>query len=194
MAMRSYLVTWNKARYLEAKRRGTPFNPVDAGIGINTGECCVGNMGSEQRFDYSVLGDEVNLASRLEGQSKSYGVDIVVGQLTAEGASDLAVLELDLIRVKGKTKPSRIFALLGDPALQASAPFQTLTARQLEMLAAFRAKRWDDARALVAECLALDTRKTRLRKLYAMYAERIDAFKANPPGEDWDGVYVATSK
>jgi len=84
-----------------------------AGIGINTGPASVGNMGSKQRFAYSALGDTVNLASRLEGQTKAYGVRILLSEATARQVADMAVLELDLLRVKGKTEPVRIYTLVG---------------------------------------------------------------------------------
>ena len=90
------------------------------GIGLNTGICCVGNLGSETRFDYSVIGDNVNVASRLEGQSKTYDVGTIVGESTTARAPDFAFLELDLLKVKGKTEATRIFALLGDSALKQS--------------------------------------------------------------------------
>src|SRR5947209_19541968 len=85
------------------------------GIGINTGECCVGNFGSQQRFDYSLLGDPVNLSSRLEGLTKQYGVDLIIGEDTAAGLDDPGLIELDLVAVKGKTRAVRIFTLPPHP-------------------------------------------------------------------------------
>ena len=107
----------------EAEAKGRPFKPVQLGIGLNTGICCVGNLGSETRFDYSVIGDNVNVASRLEGQSKTYDVGTVVGESTTARAPDFAFLELDLLKVKGKTEATRIFALLGDSAFKQSPNF-----------------------------------------------------------------------
>src|SRR5262249_5901045 len=98
----------------EAKARGEPLIPIRLGIGINSGPCVVGNMGSQLRFNYSVLGDAVNLASRLEGQTKNYGVPIVAGTSTMATADDeFAFLELDFIRVKGKREPEIVYGIFG---------------------------------------------------------------------------------
>jgi adenylate cyclase len=176
----------------EAEAKGRPFKPVQLGIGLNTGVCCVGNLGSETRFDYSVIGDNVNLASRLEGQSKTYDVGTVVGETTTARAPEFAFIELDLLKVKGKTEATRIFALLGDNALKQSQDFIALTARHGEFLARFRAKDWDAAEALSRECEALNS--SRLDRLYALYRERIAFFRTNPPSPQWDGTAEALSK
>jgi adenylate cyclase len=165
---------------------------VKIGIGLNTGVCCVGNLGTETRFDYSVIGDNVNLASRLEGQSKTYDVGTVVGQSTADRAPDFAFLELDLLKVKGKTEATRIFALLGDDAVKSTHGFADLAARHDEMLQRFRAKDWDTADALRRECDRINGRG--LDRLYAIYGERIAYFRHNPPPPDWDGSAEAIDK
>ena len=193
LVMMDRLGPLNEELRKEAEEEGRKDVPIKIGIGLNTGECCVGNMGSDLRFDYSVLGDDVNLASRLEGQSKSYGVDIVIGENTQVRADGFATLELDLIQVKGKTVPVRIFALMGDEALADDTTFQALLAKHGDMLAAFRGQEWTRMRALVAECRERAP-GLGLGPLYDLYDERCDAFEADPPGDDWDGVFVATTK
>ncbi len=170
--------------------------PVNIGIGLNTGPCVVGNMGSEMRFDYTALGDTVNLASRLEGQSKPYGVQIVLGAAVAEAVGkDFALFELDLVRVKGKRLPARIFGCFGDAEMAAGAEFAAVAAANGEMRAAYLAQDWAGARAALdrlvqaGQAMGLD-----LAGYAALYRARIDGFEAAPPGPDWDGVFVATSK
>jgi adenylate cyclase len=192
LRMMREMETLNERWREEAEAKGRPFKPVRLGIGLNTGICCVGNLGSETRFDYSVIGDNVNVASRLEGQSKTYDVGTVVGESTTVRAPDFAFLELDLLKVKGKTEATRAFALLGDNALKQSPDFIRLTERHQEFLARFRAKDWDAAEALSRECEQLNT--ARLDRLYALYRERIDFFRMNPPPPQWDGTAEALSK
>ena len=194
LAMGDALAIRNAQLRETAKQLGKSVITVRIGIGINTGECCVGNMGSDQRFDYSVLGDEVNVASRLEGQSKTYGVTILIGEQTHQQVSEYATLELDLITVKGKTRPVHIYGLLGYQPLKASEAFQALQARHHELLSAYRAQRWEEARKLAGECRKLDNGRFNLQTLHELYAARIEAYAANPPGAEWDGVFVAPSK
>jgi adenylate cyclase len=184
----------NAARKAEAESGGFPVLPLDVGIGINTGACVVGNMGSDLRFDYSVLGDAVNLASRLQGQSKYYGVQIVLGAATTAGVADTyPVLEIDLIRVKGKQEPERIFALIGDPGLRRSPRFSELAERHNAMIGAYRDRDWDAAVHLAAACRTL-AEGLQIDGLYELYAARAAAFKAAPPPENWSGIYIAETK
>ena len=140
LAMSAALGGLNHARKAEAEAAGRPHDEIKIGIGLNSGECCVGNMGSHSRFDYSVLGDAVNLAARLEGQSKQYGVGIVIGQETVNRAPDIAALELDLIAVKGKTEAVHIYALLGGAGQRDSLAFRRLQEQHKKMLSAYRAE------------------------------------------------------
>mgnify|MGYP003700576055 FL=1 len=193
LAMFASLETLNEERKREAEEGGFEFLPLNIGIGINTGDCVVGNMGSDQRFDYSVLGDAVNLASRLEGQSKSYGVGTVIGEETADAVREaMPVAELDLIAVKGKSEAVRIFTILGAPEIMQSPDYEALMQDHDAMMAAYRAQRFDEAEELIGRCEGrLDGV---LDAFYAVYRERIAMFRQEPPPADWDGVFIATTK
>ena len=171
-----------------------PPRALDVGIGVNTGECVVGNMGSDLRFDYSVLGDSVNLASRLEGQSKSYGIKIILGDATAMAVGDLfAVLEIDLLQVKGKNEPEAVWTLIGDDNVKASDAFRELAPLHAAMIAAYRAAAFDEAEAMLDRCAAIE-HGFGLDRLYELYRERLAIYRLMPPPPDWRGVYVALTK
>jgi adenylate cyclase len=162
---------------------------VQIGVGINTGPCCVGNMGSARRLSYSLIGDTVNLASRLEGLTKFYGCAIAIGEETARRLPDFAMVELDRVRVVGRDTPETVFALIGGPGTCADPKFQALQAAQTAMLATYRAGDWAGAEAQLPAIT-----EGGLTKIAHLYAERICDFKAAPPPADWDGVYEAQSK
>jgi adenylate cyclase len=186
--------TLNRQREQQANETGQRFIPIRVGVGINTGRCVVGNMGSDLRFNYSVLGDPVNLASRLEGQSKNYGVPIILGSKTASGLRDkFAVLELDCITVKGKTEPESVYTVLGRADVAGSERFGRLNHTVAEMLARFRRQDFSGAADSIARCREIDD-GFGLDHLLDLYAERIRVFLQNPPPPDWNGVVVLDSK
>ena len=185
--------TLNRQREQQANENGQRFIPIKVGVGINTGRCVVGNMGSDLRFNYSVLGDPVNLASRLEGQSKNYGVPIIIGSKTASGLRDkFAVLELDCITVKGKTEPESVYTVLGRADVAGSERFGRLHHTVEEMLSRFRRQDFAGAADSIARCREIDG--FGLGYLLDLYAERIRVFLENPPPPDWNGVVVLDTK
>jgi adenylate cyclase len=177
----------------ESEAAGEAPTAIAIRIGLNSGECNVGNLGSEQHFNYSVLGDTVNLASRLEGQAKFYGCPIVVGEATALGAPDFAFLELDLIRVVGKTQPARVFALLGDSDIKEDASFVRLSRAHDDLIGAYRGADWARASKALARCREL-AGDLPLGKLYDIYEERLASHPMIQDVAEWDGVYEAVQK
>src|ERR1700681_1381817 len=184
----------NEVRQLEAQEGGHPYIPINFGVGLNTGTCVVGNMGSDLRFDYSVLGDSVNLASRLEGQSKEYGFPIIVGSKTALAVKDkFAILELDFIMVKGKKEPEVIYAIAGREDVAQSGRFQRLRNLTIEMLACYRSRDWEGALTAIERGRRTDDAHA-LEYLYNLYEARIKGYRKNPPPEDWNGAFALLTK
>jgi adenylate cyclase len=194
LAMLRNLDALNAARADEAAQAGATHVPIAIGVGLNTGLCVVGNMGSDLRFDYSVLGDSVNLASRLEGQSKAYGVQVILGSTTAAAVKErFAVLEIDLITVKGKTEPEHVYTLLGGEDVLRSPKFRLLADLHAAMLIAYRAQQWEAAATALATCRAA-AEGMQLDPLYRLYNERIAGFREAPPSPEWNGVIALQTK
>ena len=178
----------------EADQNGGTYRPLHVGIGLNTGPCVVGNMGSDFRFNYSVLGDTVNVASRLEGRTKDYRIPIVIGAGTEQNAREkFATLEIDRIQVKGKTQPETVFTLLGRAELAQNPNCRELRDLPAKMLGYYREQDWTQALGTIELCRKA-SEPFGISALFDMYAERIEAFRRHPPPADWNGVYEAESK
>ena len=166
---------------------------MDIGIGINSGEMSVGNMGSRERFDYTIMGDNVNLASRLESLNKYYGTNIIISEFTytvcAECSGDAwTVRELDTVRVKGKNAPVTIYELIGYGTLYEQK--RPLVQKFSEGLQAYKARQWQQAAELFRETLRLDPRDNPS----TLYIARCTDYIEHPPPEEWDGVFEMQTK
>lgn len=192
LKMNAALIPVNEVIKARAESEGVEPLLLNAGIGINTGPCSVGNMGSKQRFAYSALGDAVNLASRLEGQTKTYGINILIGEDTKKQVDGLAFLELDMIKVIGREKPLKIYTIVGDEAYAISEEFKKWQAAHNGMLAAYRIA---DLSCAAQDCKqAKDFAANNMKKYYDVFSERISELTKNPPPANWDGVFIAKTK
>ena len=193
LAMQARLVTLNAEWEAEATAQGNGHIPVNIGVGLNTGQATVGNFGSEQRLTYSCLGDEVNLASRLEGLCKTYAVGIIVGDNTCRQIPDFATIELDMVMVKGKTEPERIYALVGDASMAVKPDYIKLVDRQMAFLLLYRTGGFAEALEIIAECVDAASALGWQQGYYEMMRELVDSLIDESP-VDWNGVYVAKEK
>ncbi|MEJ1161980.1 CHASE2 domain-containing protein [Prosthecomicrobium sp. N25] len=191
LGMFEALKAFNDVLRGEAAAKGRTFVEVRAGIGLATGPCSVGNFGSAQHFDYSAMGDTVNLASRLEGATRAYRVPVLADERTAALAPGYAWIEVDLTQVKGRTAVSRLFTLVGDEEFAASAAFAAARTAHAALLDDYRAGRFLPA-AEAAAALAR-TGLPGLSGLYALYEERCRTFAISPPAV-FDGVTRLDSK
>lgn len=188
-ACQTALEMLNELSVLQKKwlEEGKPV--LNIGVGINSGEMVVGNMGSQMRFDYTVMGDMVNLGSRLEGINKEYASNIIISEFTYEAAKDsMCCRELDWVRVKGKKQPVKIYELLGKKNDESK--YRAFISQFEEGLALYRAMKWDDAIAAFQKVLTIKS----VDETSRIYIERCKSLKENPPPAPWDGIYTMTRK
>jgi adenylate cyclase len=188
-AVKTALEMQSELRKLDEPFKARSWPALHIGVGINTGTMTVGDMGSPVRKSYTVMGDAVNLGSRLESITKQYGVGIIVSETTKAAVKDIVYRELDRVRVKGKDAPVGIYEPLGEPALLDKGTQDELRLWN-QALRLYRAQDWDQAELQLYNL----SRMSPDRYLYQLYTKRIGLHRANPPGSGWDGVTTFETK
>jgi adenylate cyclase len=185
IAMIETLNKWNKLRIAEGKL------PVNIGVGLNTDTVVSGNIGSCKRMDFTIIGDGVNLASRLESACKQYGTKILISEFTRRKLKGTyRMREIDQVIVKGKTKPVSIYEILEYHTKDSFPGIGEVMGIFKDALSAYRARKWDVSVRLFKECLAINPND----KPSKLYIERVQLLKDNPPANDWKGVWIMDSK
>jgi adenylate cyclase len=191
MACKTAIEMQKKLRKLREKWQKEGRPPLSARIGINTGEVIVGNMGSRDVFDYTVMGDPVNLGSRLEGANKFYGTDIMISEFTQDYVKDeFYTRELDLIKVKGKDKPIKVFQLMTSKKDKVSEDFLKMLDTYEKGLEHYKVQEWNEAIDCFEACLKFVPEDPPTVE----YRSRCIEYKFNSPGPEWDGITVMTEK
>ncbi len=192
LAMMDSLVVLNQELTAEGFYKAHKVNPIDVTIGLNTGVCVVGNMGSDLRFDYSALGDAVNVSARIQSFCGNYGFPVAVGEDTEIVVADkFAFLELDYIAVKGRATPTHIYALMGHAHVRETKTFQDLETVLQALFAAFRGKDWEKSREQIALGRMIPGAP---EEIFDTYESRIAHYELEPPPADWDGAWSAKEK
>lgn len=192
LAMMDSLVVLNNELTAEGFYKTHKVKPIDVSIGVNTGTCVVGNMGSDLRFDYSALGDAVNVSARIQSFAGNYGFPIAIGEDTEKLVADkFAFLEVDYIAVKGRETPTYIYALMGHAHVRETKTFQDLEAALQALFKAFREKDWATARAAIEAGRKL---RGAPAAIFDTYSTRITHYEHEPPEDDWDGAWSAKEK
>ena len=192
LLMRDALARLNAARAQSAQAEGRPHREAAMGLGLHFGPCSVGNMGSIRRFDYSILGDTVNLASRLEGASKFFSTDVIVSALVREAAPEMAWLDLGQIRVVGKTEPTHVYALAGGPDMAATELYVRWRKAHETMLEDYQAKRFAAAAGRASDLGP--TLPDPWPALYVALAQRYSALAEADLLDGWSSVWNLEDK
>jgi adenylate cyclase len=189
LAVETALAMQEEVERLNVKFRERKWPDMQIGIGVSTGVMSVGDMGSKIRRAYTVMGDPVNLGARLEGRTKTYGIGILVSEVTRRSVQNVVFREIDKVRVKGKDEPVTIYEPLG---VEGSVPKERLDEIKLwhATLKSFRAQQWDQTELQLLNLL----RPNPKNKLYLEYMERVASYRSLPPEEGWDGVHTFSEK